>query len=613
VRYDWKAGVYRHATTGRFGHSLLTPLLANVFGMLGIAVTLFRDGEWLPIHSVSPNIIRFETEHGLSAQRNAYNERLFAAVHKMRAAVRGEHAGYADVFVPVVVRKDAIGILVAGPFATAAPTADGVLERWRWLTGRVGHLADPEFALYLRETLAIAILDARQAHALERLLDCFARLMAGQGRADEHANEGNLMRLELERARFAERAWYAVRTMIDERSPRSYFTATNALELGKLGLDRTVDHVLVGLMVGQGAGPSSVDDLIRRHLFQRRAVEIARTMGGALAGQVGDHGVVFLCSTRGTAAAKRRRVHDVALRAAAVARRDFNFTLHFGAASVGESMLLSHSYHHALAAAETALARGSERVTIAEGAIRPPRSLRVLRQALAHVEEEPAMLVARFEQYLEAVALHCGRRVDPAQAHLEVGFEEMASGLLESGLLDAKGWTSMQNALARAAADARNTGELLAVYRRALTDVIDAVERPSPARRDRSLRRAVEYIHQHFAEPLRIERVARAAGFTRSHFSRLFIAREGMPFETYVTGLRLERSQQLLTDTALRVGRVAELSGFRSAQYFSRVFRRALSMTPLEFRRAPARARGARNQGATRNSPGYKEPKRRRR
>jgi AraC-like DNA-binding protein len=199
--------------------------------------------------------------------------------------------------------------------------------------------------------------------------------------------------------------------------------------------------------------------------------------------------------------------------------------------------------------------------------------------------------------------------MESAIAHLEVGFEDVAASLLDAGVLEPKSLTSMRDALRRAAAGARSMNEVFAAYRRAFADVSEAVERPVPARRDRSLQRAVEYIRGHFTDPLRIAEVARVAGFTRSHFSRLFIEREGMPYEDYVQGLRLERSQDLLTSTELAVSRIAALSGFGSPQYFCRVFGREVGMAPGEFRRAPQRSGRARNQGASTNSPGYKRGK----
>jgi AraC-like DNA-binding protein len=395
--------------------------------------------------------------------------------------------------------------------------------------------------------------------------------------------------------------------MLDERSPRSLFTEANALELRKLSSGRVIDHVMVGLMVNRRKGSNLVDEAVRRNAFQRRAALLAHGMGGVLAGQVGDHGVVFLCGSGGSANQKKRRLHELTERASSLAKKDFDLSLHFGAASAGESQLLSPSYHAALAASESALNQDRPLVMAAQEVAHAPNSLRGLRAELAHVEERPPMLAARFERYLEAVSLHCGHRLETALAHLEVGFEDMGASLLEAGVLEAKSLATMRSALWRAAADARSTNEVFAAYRRAFADVSDAVERPVPARRDRSLHRAVEYIRNHFTESLRISAVARVAGFTRSHFSRLFIEREGMPFEDYVMRLRLERSRQLLTDTELSVGRVAELSGFASPQYFCRVFRRVVKITPSEFRQAPRRAR---NESTMTNSPRYNKRKR---
>jgi AraC-like DNA-binding protein len=135
--------------------------------------------------------------------------------------------------------------------------------------------------------------------------------------------------------------------------------------------------------------------------------------------------------------------------------------------------------------------------------------------------------------------------------------------------------------------------DLFGEYRRAAADLVAAVERPAVAQRDRSLRRAVDYIHQHYTEPLRLEEAAAVAGFAPKYFSRLFADRERVPFARYVVGLRLERAKQLLASTEIEVARVAELCGFGSPQYFAAVFREALHTTPLAYRRDPARMRAA--------------------
>ena len=126
----------------------------------------------------------------------------------------------------------------------------------------------------------------------------------------------------------------------------------------------------------------------------------------------------------------------------------------------------------------------------------------------------------------------------------------------------------MCEALERAAAEARTVSDVFAAYRRAVADMAAAVEKPVEARQDRSLRRAVEYIQQRYSEPLNAPKVASVAGFAPKYFSYLFKRRERMTFEAYLRRVRIERARQLLGNTDLNLARVAELAGFKSAQYF---------------------------------------------
>jgi len=157
--------------------------------------------------------------------------------------------------------------------------------------------------------------------------------------------------------------------------------------------------------------------------------------------------------------------------------------------------------------------------------------------------------------------------------------------LSRGGALSPKSRSAMQERLERSAGPARTLSELAAAYRDAVADLSDAIRRPVSARRDRSLRGALEYIHQHYGERLELPKVAKVAGFTPKYFSQLFHEREKMTFERYLAKLRLERAKQLLSGTDVTVTRVAELSGYASAQYFCRVFRRVIGITPVAFRR----------------------------
>jgi two-component system response regulator YesN len=91
-------------------------------------------------------------------------------------------------------------------------------------------------------------------------------------------------------------------------------------------------------------------------------------------------------------------------------------------------------------------------------------------------------------------------------------------------------------------------------------------------------------MQRHYAEPLRRTAVARLAGFAPDYFARLFKKREGMTFEAYLRTLRVERAKELLANTDLALKRVAQLAGLGTRYHFSRAFKRATGVTPLQWR-----------------------------
>jgi AraC-like DNA-binding protein len=377
-----------------------------------------------------------------------------------------------------------------------------------------------------------------------------------------------------------------------------------------LGLTRVGDGMLVGLTVSATPVADAVDEIIRRNAFQRAAAELARGVGNVTAGQVGDHGVVFLSTATGSTQSRQRKLDDLADRAGALARKQFGLSLYCGTTVGTPTVPLSRSYQAALGAAESALARGVATVAADAASPRGTSSLGQLRQALRqNVERRGDLLAAQFDRYIEAVAGKCAYRVDLARVHLEVGFVTIAESVVERGLLDPKGYAALVDSLDRAAGEARTASDLFDAYRMAVADLSVSQSRPVIARQDRSLRSAMAFIHQHYADPLLLEHVARVAGFAPGHFSRLFKQRERITFERYLFALRLDQAKRLLADTDQSVTRVAELSGFRSVHYFCRAFRQTIGVTPLGYRRSPRSSAGKAN-GASmstkRKVPKYK-------
>jgi AraC-like DNA-binding protein len=390
-------------------------------------------------------------------------------------------------------------------------------------------------------------------------------------------------------ARFVPRMWRAAREMVDPSTARTWASPQVFNQRAELGLDRVPEHALVALVASRDENADPVEDLVRRDGFQRACVELARARGGnVVCGQIGNHGVMFLLAPERREVDVRSRLVEIAGRAATLART-FGFRLHVGTSSGARGGWLPTNYHAALAAAEEALSRGLGLVRATGADQRPAPGLAELRRTLSEADaRRPLDLATRFERYLEVVGAHAGYRLETARLHLETGFERLAEPFLLRGALDARSASELSKTRQEGAEAARTVNELFIAYRRAVTDLENALKRPATARREGSLRRAVSFIHDHLGEPLRLSEVARASGFAPNYFSRLFKEREHVNFEQYVQRLRAERAKQLLARTTLNVESVGRLCGFTSGPYFHRVFKQIAGKTPRTYRREAA-------------------------
>lgn len=95
---------------------------------------------------------------------------------------------------------------------------------------------------------------------------------------------------------------------------------------------------------------------------------------------------------------------------------------------------------------------------------------------------------------------------------------------------------------------------------------------------------AIADLRERFVIELSADSVAERIGISGDHLSRLLKRATGLTFNEYLTRLRMQRAMELLSDPSVRIGEVADLSGYRDARYFSTLFRRIVGMTPSEFR-----------------------------
>lgn len=105
--------------------------------------------------------------------------------------------------------------------------------------------------------------------------------------------------------------------------------------------------------------------------------------------------------------------------------------------------------------------------------------------------------------------------------------------------------------------------------------------------RDRErLRKVLDHLHTHYAQPLRLQPLCDLVHLTESQLQRIFKRSTRMSLSAYVLQLRLGQACHLLVQTDMPVGHIAGDCGFSDAADFARRFKSVRGVTPTAYRAA---------------------------
>ena len=99
------------------------------------------------------------------------------------------------------------------------------------------------------------------------------------------------------------------------------------------------------------------------------------------------------------------------------------------------------------------------------------------------------------------------------------------------------------------------------------------------------VRKAVEFIQNNYADPVRVKDIADYVGVNRSYLYTLFQDNLQLSPKEYLTNIRLTRAAELLQLTDLSVETVAMSCGYQDALGFSKIFKAKMGITPSAYRK----------------------------
>jgi len=99
------------------------------------------------------------------------------------------------------------------------------------------------------------------------------------------------------------------------------------------------------------------------------------------------------------------------------------------------------------------------------------------------------------------------------------------------------------------------------------------------------VRRAMAFIHEHYAEPISRTDVALNGGVSERHLARCFKEEMELTISSYLNRYRVRQAKRLLAVGDMNVTEVAMAVGFSSSSYFSQVFRQETGMSPSAYQR----------------------------
>lgn len=92
------------------------------------------------------------------------------------------------------------------------------------------------------------------------------------------------------------------------------------------------------------------------------------------------------------------------------------------------------------------------------------------------------------------------------------------------------------------------------------------------------------YIEEHYMEDISLQTAASAMNYSDAYFCKIFKQCFDKSFIVYLSEYRVEKAKKLLADVVINIKDISQEVGYRDSNYFAKVFKRVVGVTPTEYR-----------------------------
>ncbi|HWP96551.1 MAG TPA: response regulator [Syntrophomonadaceae bacterium] len=130
-----------------------------------------------------------------------------------------------------------------------------------------------------------------------------------------------------------------------------------------------------------------------------------------------------------------------------------------------------------------------------------------------------------------------------------------------------------------------NSDEMQERFLEYVNTMLELVRKYELHQTDGIIKRTIDFIMCHVEDNIKLEMVAREINVSRDYIGKLFKQKTGLNFHDYVAMVKIEHAKCLIKTGCYKTYEVSEMLGYRTHDYFTRLFRNYTGYTPIEFRR----------------------------